>query len=100
MKQINIKHSVIYMLVIASLTACDSIPFINNTSDYKGAGRSRPLEVPPDLTASPVSDAYSIPGSTNYSSYSQAQEGQEVGVEKVLVTPDGVRLEKPVRNVG
>ena len=94
MKQINIKHSVIYMLVIASLTACDSIPFINNTSDYKGAGRSRPLEVPPDLTASPVSDAYSIPGSTNYSSYSQAQEGQEVGVEKVLVTPDGVRLEK------
>ena len=94
MKQINIKHSVIYMLVIASLAACDSIPFINNTSDYKGAGRSRPLEVPPDLTASPVSDAYSIPGSTNYSSYSQAQEGQEIGVEKVLVTPDGVRLEK------
>jgi outer membrane protein assembly factor BamC len=94
MKQINIKHSAIYILVIASLAACDSIPFINNTSDYKGAGRSRPLEVPPDLTASPVSDAYSIPGSTNYSSYSQAQEGQEVGVEKVLVTPDGVRLEK------
>ena len=94
MKQMNIKHSVIYMLVIASLAACDSIPFINNTSDYKGAGRSRPLEVPPDLTASPVSDAYSIPGSTNYSSYSQAQESQEVGVEKVLVTPDGVRLEK------
>ncbi len=94
MKQINIKHSVIYLLVIASLVACDSIPFINNTSDYKSAGRARPLEVPPDLTASPVSDAYSIPGSTNYSSYSQAQESQEVGVEKVLVTPDGVRLEK------
>jgi outer membrane protein assembly factor BamC len=94
MKQINIKHSAIYILVVASLVACDSIPFINNTSDYKGAGRSRPLEVPPDLTASPVSDAYSIPGSTNYSSYSQAQEGQEIGVEKVLVTPDGVRLEK------
>ena len=94
MKQINIKQSVIYLLVIASLVACDSIPFINNTSDYKSAGRARPLEVPPDLTASPVSDAYSIPGSTNYSSYSQAQESQEVGVEKVLVTPDGVRLEK------
>jgi outer membrane protein assembly factor BamC len=94
MKQINIKHSAIYILVVASLVACDSIPFINNTSDYKGAGRSRPLEVPPDLTASPVSDAYSIPGSTNYSSYSQAQEGQEIGVEKVLVTPDGVRLER------
>ncbi|MEQ1487975.1 MAG: outer membrane protein assembly factor BamC [Methylotenera sp.] len=93
-KQLNIKQSVIYALVIASLSACDSIPFINNTSDYKGAGRSKPLEVPPDLTQSPVSDAYSIPGSTNYSTYSQAQEGQEVGVEKVLATPEGVRLEK------
>ena len=90
----NIKVSALYLLILASLAACDSIPFINNTSDYKGAARARPLEVPPDLTASPVSDAYTIPGSTNYSSYSQAQEGQEVVVEKVLATPDGVRLER------
>ena len=34
------------------LSACDSIPFIDNSSDYKGAGRSKPLEVPPDLTRS------------------------------------------------
>ena len=64
MKQINIKPSTIKhctikrtaigMLLLASLVGCDSIPFINNTSDYKGAGRSKPLEVPPDLTASPV----------------------------------------------
>jgi len=94
MNQMNIKRTAIYMLFTASLVGCDSIPFINNTSDYKGAGRSRPLEVPPDLTASPVSDAYSIPGSTNYSTYSQAQESQDAGVEKILATPDGVRLEK------
>ena len=104
MKQVNImsvsidpkiaKRTVLSLLLLASLSACDSIPFIDNKSDYKGAGRSRPLEVPPDLTASPVSDAYSIPGSTSYSSYSQAQDGQEVGVEKILTTPDGVRLEK------
>lgn len=99
MKQINInpntiKRTAVYTLLLASLAGCDSIPFINNTSDYKGASRSKPLEVPPDLTASPVSDAYSIPGSTNYSTYSQAQESQEAGVEKVLATPDGVRLEK------
>ena len=97
MKQINIKSNVIktvavYSLLLSSLAACDSIPFIDNTSDYKGAGRSKPLEVPPDLTASPVSDAYSIPGSTSYSTYSQAQEAQEAGVEKVLVTPEGVRF--------
>lgn len=94
MKQTNIKRNAVYLLMLAGLVGCDSIPFINNTSDYKGASRSRPLEVPPDLTASPASDAYSIPGSTNYSTYSQAQEGQEAGVEKVLETPEGVRLEK------
>ena len=77
------------------LTACDSIPFIDNSSDYKGAGRSKPLEVPPDLTSVNSSDAYSVPGgSTTYNTYNQAQEGQEAGVEKVLPTSDGVRLEK------
>lgn len=104
MKQVNIasvsmdtkiaKRTVLSLLLLASLSACDSIPFLDNKSDYKGAGRSRPLEVPPDLTASPVSDAYSIPGSTSYSSYSQAQEGQEAGVEKILTTPEGVRMER------
>ena len=104
MKQFNInpnsiKHNGILRaiacaLLITSLAGCDSIPFVNNTADYKGAGRSRPLEVPPDLTASPASDAYSIPGSTSYSTYSQAQESQEAGVEKILTTPEGVRLER------
>jgi len=94
MKQMNIKRTAIYMLITATLVGCDSIPFINNESDYKGASRSKPLEVPPDLTASPVSDAYSIPGNTSYSTYSQAQESQDAGVEKILTTPDGIRLEK------
>lgn len=76
------------------ITACDSIPFIDNTSDYKGAGRSKPLEVPPDLTAMRTSDAYSVPGSATYSGYSQDQEGQEVGVEQVLPNTEGVRMEK------
>lgn len=98
MKQMNksnmIKHTAIYALLVSSLVACDSIPFINNTSDYKGAGRAKPLEVPPDLTSSPVSDAYSVPGSTTYSTYSQAQDGQEAATEKVLATPEGVRMER------
>ncbi|MCX7186410.1 MAG: outer membrane protein assembly factor BamC [Methylophilales bacterium] len=93
-KRAGIQRTAICFLLLAGLSACDSIPFINNTPDYKAAGRARPLEVPPDLTASPSSDAYSIPGSTSYSTYTQAQEGQEVAVEKVLATPDGVRLEK------
>lgn len=93
-KRVLAKTVAVYMLLTASLVGCDSIPFVNTTSDYKGASRARPLEVPPDLTASPISDTYSIPGSTSYSTYTQAQEGQEVGVEKVLATPDGVRMEK------
>src|SRR5687767_8485214 len=95
----NVNKSMTYKLTVMSLlamllSACDSIPFIDNTSDYKGAGRSKPLEVPPDLTSVNSSDAYSVPGgSTTYNSYNQAQEGQEVGVEKVLPTSEGVRLE-------
>jgi outer membrane protein assembly factor BamC len=82
-------------LVAILLSACESIPFIDNTSDYKGAGRSKPLEVPPDLTSVNSSDAYSVPGgTTTYNTYNQTQEGQEVGVEKVLPTSEGVRMEK------
>ena len=92
----NMKYKLIVIgLAAALLSACDSIPFIDNSSDYKGAGRSKPLEVPPDLTSVNSSDAYNVPGgSTTYNTYNQAQEGQEVGVEKVLPTSDGVRLEK------
>jgi outer membrane protein assembly factor BamC len=93
-KRAGIQRTAIYLLLLAGLSACDSIPFINNTPDYKTAGRARPLEVPPDLTASPSSDTYSIPGSTSYSSYSQAQEVQEAPAQKILATPEGVRLEK------
>ena len=79
------------------LSACGfSIPFIDNSSDYKkGGASSRPLEVPPDLTSVNSSDAYNVPGgATSYSAYSEQQEGQEAGVEQVLRTPDGVRMEK------
>jgi len=91
-----LQQAVIYALLTFTLASCNSIPFINNESDYKGAGRSKPLEVPPDLTASPVSDAYAIPGSTTYSTFSQGQasDAQEPNVEKVLATPEGVRMEK------
>ncbi len=83
------------VLLAVLVTACESIPFIDTSSDYKGAGRSKPLEVPPDLTSVQTSDAYNVPGgSTSYSTYNQSQEGQEVGVEKILPTSDGVRLEK------
>ena len=91
----NMTKLAVVGLLALLLGACDSIPFLDNSSDYKGSGRARPLEVPPDLTAVQSSDAYSVPGgSTSYSTYNQAQESQEVGVEKVLPTSEGVRMEK------
>ena len=83
------------VLLSTLVAACDSIPFIDTSSDYKGAGRAKPLEVPPDLTSVKTSDAYNVPGgSTSYNTYNQGQEGQEVGVEVILPTSDGVRMEK------
>ncbi len=90
-----VKKLTTLMLLTTLVAACDSIPFIDTTSDYKGAGRAKPLEVPPDLTGIKTSDAYNVPGgSTSYNSYNQAQEGQEVGVEVILPNTDGVRMEK------
>ena len=59
MKHTNIIKITVTSLAMLLLSACDSIPFIDNSSDYKGAGRARPLEVPPDLASVQTSDAYS-----------------------------------------
>lgn len=95
MKQKAIFKLISVALLATVVSACDSIPFIDTSSDYKGAGRAKPLEVPPDLTSVNSSDAYSVPGgTTTYNTYNQGQDGQEAGVEKVLPTSEGVRMEK------
>lgn len=92
------KHNIIKPIILASLvalflTGCESLPFIDNSPDYKSAGRSRPLEVPPDLTSISANDTYSIPGSTTYSSYSQQGE-TPAEQEKILPSPSNVKLER------
>lgn len=83
------------LLMVSVLAGCDSIPFIDNTSDYKGAGRAKPLEVPPDLTAVRTSTTYNVPGSTSYSAYSQNQEAVEQnGPQPVLADVKNVRMVK------
>lgn len=93
------KHSRIRVLASMGtlcllLSACDSIPFIDTSPDYKGAGRSRPLEVPPDLTSISSRDTYTVPGATTYSDYAQGQAAQEEQREKILPNPEGVRMER------
>lgn len=95
MNPFKIKSIALVCLLTFAISGCDSLPFIDNTPDYKGAGRSRPLEVPPDLTSISSSDTYSVPGgTTTYSNYSQGQAEQVLEQEKILPNPDNVRLER------
>lgn len=95
MNRFKFRTATLSSLLIFTLSACDSIPFINNTPDYKNAGRSRPLEVPPDLTSVSANDTYAVPGgSTSYSAYSQGQAEPAQVQEKILANPDNVRLER------
>lgn len=80
-------------LLLLLLTACDSVPFIDSTPDYKSTSRGRPLEIPPDLTSLSTDETYSVPGGTTYSSYSQGQTSQEPEA-KLLPSAEGVRLER------
>ena len=75
------------------LYGCDSIPFVDQVTqpDYKATGRSRPLEVPPDLTSATTNDSYAIPGSTSYSDFKNGQK-QDNGQSKILPNPDGMKI--------
>jgi len=77
------------------LYGCDSIPFVDQVTqpDYKAIGRSRPLEVPPDLTSATTNDTYAIPGSTSYSDYKNGQQ-QNNGQSKILPNPEGMKIVK------
>ena len=91
MKQTYNHFALLCMLL--SLVACESLPFMDNTPDYKNAGRARPLEVPPDLTAIPTRDSFSVPGATSYSTYAQNKQNSNAN-KALLISPDGIRLEK------
>jgi len=93
MNQNIIKPIILASLISLTMTGCESIPFLDTTPDYKSAGRSRPLEVPPDLTSISSNDTYTVPGSTTYSSYSQQGE-TPAEKEKILPTPENVKLER------
>lgn len=91
----HVQRAVVIGSACLLLNACDSIPFIDNTPDYKAAGRAKPLEVPPDLTSISASDTFSVPGgSTTYSEYSQGQSEPGEDINKVLPNPENVKLER------
>jgi outer membrane protein assembly factor BamC len=77
------------------LNGCENIPFVDQVTqpDYKATGRSRPLEVPPDLTSATTNDTYAIPGSTSYSDFKNGQK-QDNGQSRILPNPEGMKIVK------
>lgn len=83
------------LLSAITLAGCDSVPFLDNSPDYKSASRGKPLEVPPDLTSVSTSDIYSVPGGgATYSQFTEGQAQQAQKSDQILASPDTIKLER------
>ena len=86
--------------IAAALAGCSG--WGAKSTDYKGAQArvTKPLEVPPELSAPSMDDRYAIPDprdQTTYSAYSQRTAGgqpAQPGVGAVLPKIEGVRFER------
>ena len=96
---------VVIAATILSLSGCKTTLFEGKKIDYKSASKTRPLEIPPDLTQPSADERYVVPdtspaaaGTATYSDYArdratQPQGTQPVG-ESVLPSGDDVRIER------
>lgn len=99
-----IRTAVIVMAAAGlGLSGCKSTLFEGKKIDYKSASKTRPLEVPPDLTQPNVDERYVVPdvapgGTATYSDYARDRASQPAGspvaAEGVLPTGENVRLER------
>jgi len=87
------------VFLLQGISACT---FLNNmfpdrSRDYKTAESTRPLEVPPDLTTTPTTDALVVPtGSTTLSGYESARKtlSGKGGASAVLPEQDALSFER------
>ena len=86
------------VILIFSLSGCSTMNslFPDRSKEYKQAKTSASLEVPPDLTQTPVSDALAgTEGAATLSGYTSARQVPgAAGAAAVLPTPEGIRLER------
>jgi outer membrane protein assembly factor BamC len=92
-------HSLLFLAAALVVAGCSG--FGTKTTDYKGTPTTKPLEVPPELTAPTMDDRYSIPdpkAQTTYSAYSQRTGPQAAAAtptaSTVLPKFDGIRIER------
>ena len=88
-------------LLAVSLTACNSLPFMESKKiDYKSAGKLPPLEIPPDLTAPTTDERYAVPdinpkGTATYSVYDKERAGRpQAGASDLLPAQEKARVER------
>ena len=87
---------------VVALSGCSGKLIEGKKIDYKSATKVNPLAVPPDLSAPPTSDRYTIPetaaSSATYSAYSEGQgarhTGPAAGTAAVLPASEKVRIER------
>jgi len=92
----------LFFLMLA-VAACGSLPE-SKKIDYKSAGKTPPLEVPPDLTSPGMDDRYvvpdigatSVPSTATYSAYSRERSGQPQAGSTALL-PIADKATSPVR---
>jgi outer membrane protein assembly factor BamC len=89
---LTFRKALSFVFLFTSLVGCTEIPFLESTPDYKSTGKSKPLEVPPDLTSLTTKDTYSIPGSTTYSDFKEGNK--DIGITKILPNPEGMKIVK------
>jgi outer membrane protein assembly factor BamC len=94
---------VLIAAVLLVLSGCKSTLFEGKKIDYKSAGKTKPLEVPPDLTQPNVDERYVVPdvnpgGTATYSDYARERAtqppGTPVAAEGVLPAGDEARIER------
>ena len=87
---------VVAVTAVVALSACSGKLIEGKKIDYKSAGKVNPLAVPPDLSAPPTSDRYTIPetavGSATYSEYSEGQGARTTGPAAVAVLPASEKM--------
>lgn len=90
MPPLEMARYVLCLLACAALGACSGFEIGGKKIDYKSAGQTPPLEVPPDLTRPRTDDRFNVPdgnptGTATFSDYSRERAGQaRAGVPGVL----------------
>jgi len=87
------------LVMLPTVTACSWLNnvFPDRSKDYQKAKPSASLEVPPDLTTTPVTDGLVVPSeSTTLSGYTTARKtsGARAGESVVLPSQESLRLER------